>query len=116
MKYTSILKWLGALWNVNSPEAAEVINEAVETVAENNYTYAKLVIHFKGGRSIDMRAWVDKGTDITEHALWKGMTEWLNDDEDNTPYFFSSGADSYHTCIVKSEVARLELIKEKDKS
>lgn len=113
MKYSNTLNWLHALWDVNSPEATEVVDKMVETSIKEYYTYANLTIHLKGGRSLSMRAWVDKDEDITDHTLWKGLNEWLNNPEDNAPYSFNT--DAYHTCIVKSEVVQIELVKEKGK-
>lgn len=117
MKYSDTLRWMHAIWKPDSPEANEaneVVEETVESILADQYTYATLHIHLKGGRSLSMRAWVDKDDDITEHNLWKGLTEWLNDMNDNTPYFFNSDGGNYHTYIVKSEVAQLELRTEKD--
>ncbi len=115
MKYISTLKRLKALWDANSPEAEEITDKVVESVIEDTQTYAKLNIYMKGGRTISMRIWVSEGGNITDHNLWKGLTEWLNDKEDDTPYFFNADDNNYHTHIVKSEVTQVELVKEKDK-
>lgn len=114
MRYANTIKWLHAIWDVNSPEAKEVVDEVVEGAIDSMRTHATMVIHLKGGRSIKMRAWVDKRVNITEHELWKGMTNWLNDPEDNTPYSFYTDDNDYNTHIVKSEIVQLELIKGKN--
>lgn len=115
MKYISTLKQLKALWDANSPEAREVVDKVVESIVDDERTYGALVIYLKGGRTINMRSWVEKGGDITTNALWVGLTTWLSDLEDNTPYTFSTSDSEYNTYIVKSEVVQIELVKVKDK-
>lgn len=111
MNYSNTFKWLHATWNVDSPEAHEVVEEMVDRCLNK---HATITIHFKSGRSTTMQAWVNQNQDITEHALWKGMTDWLSRTEDNSPYHFTSSDGEYHTCIVKSEVVRIEMVEEKD--
>lgn len=107
MNYSNTFKWLHAVWNVDSPAADEVIEETVETIIDEQRTQWTLTIHLKGGRSLSMRVWVDGDMDIVDHTLWKGLNEWLNNVEDNTPCSFN--INGYYTCIVKSEVTQLEL-------
>lgn len=114
MKYSSIFKWLQAIWNPTSPEATAVVDEVVESVIDDGRTYGSMIIHLKGGRSITMRSWVEKGSDITTNELWVGMTTWFADPEDNTPCAFSTASNEYNTCIAKSEVTQLELKKDKE--
>lgn len=105
-----IMDWFRAAMDSTSDEADAVV-EAL--VADELYKYVTIRIYLKGGRTLTMRSWVVKDQEMSEHALWTGLKDWLNDPVDVTPYFFHTN-DGYQTCIVKSEITQIELVEDKD--